>query len=73
MGKVVGNANNISFPQGGKTKMFGRQYANTQKPGGTAHDTADGGQKFAEGGTGHMFGKGHAGPAEAGVTAKKSQ
>lgn len=73
MGKVVGNANSISFPKGGKTKMFGRQYANTQEAGVTSHETSGGAQKFASGGKGKMFGKGHAGPAESGVTAKKSQ
>lgn len=73
MGKVVGNANSISFPKGGSTKMFGRQHANAQQAGVTAHATSDADQKFASGGKGKMFGKGHAGPAESGVTAKKSQ
>jgi hypothetical protein len=58
-----------SFAKGGKTKMFSRQNAGTQKPGTTAHSTSGGG-KFAKGGSGHMFGKQSASPARGGYTAK---
>jgi hypothetical protein len=72
MGKVVSNANSISFAKGGSTKMFGKQTAGAQQPGVTSHEV-NGNGKFAAGGSTKMFGKGKAGPAESGVTAKKAQ
>lgn len=58
---------NVAFAKGGKTKMFGQQGANPQKPGESGHAAADGvGSKFASGGKGHMFGFRPSTPAKAG-------
>lgn len=73
MGKVIGNANKVSFAKGGTTKMFGKQGADKAVAGSTAVDKGGASRKMAAGGKGKMFGKGHAGSMEAGVTAKKSQ
>lgn len=73
MAKTTGGTPSVSFPKGGSGKMFGRQYANGQKSGTTAHDVPDGEKKFATGGSGHMFGKGSASAMPSGVTARKGQ
>lgn len=79
MGKTIkSDANPGFFAQGGKTKMFGRQFADPQTPGTSAQETdssesSKGQQKFAKGGTTKMMGKGHAAPALPGVSAKNSQ
>lgn len=60
------------FPMGGKTKMFGKQYAGPDRAGETSGTKAGSGGKFPMGGKGKMFGKGSARPAAAGMTAKTS-
>lgn len=59
------------FARGGKTKMFGRQNAGTQKPGTTAHATSGGGGKFAKGGGKKMFGFAPTRPAKSGSTSAR--
>lgn len=68
---------NAVFAKGGTTPMFGSgdrtttagaEQAGEQKAGGTAHDTAGGGGKFAQGGSGKMFGYAGSQPAQAGIT-----
>jgi len=56
-----------TFAKGGKTKMFGQQGANPQRPGVSAHAAADGkGASFAKGGSTKMFGFRGSSPAEPG-------
>jgi hypothetical protein len=57
-GKVK-SASSKQFAKGGSTSMFGKQNANAQAPGGTAHKT---GKPGGKGGSGKMFGKQSAGP-----------
>lgn len=52
------------FAKGGGGKMFGKQSAGTQKPGGTSQKGSGGG-KFAKGGSTKMFGKQSVKPAKA--------
>lgn len=64
------SSKNAVFAKGGSNKMFGKQYAGTQKPGVTGHEVGGGDGKFAQGGkTNHMAGPGVARPAKPGVTA----
>lgn len=72
MAKASSKSTGGKFPQGGSTKMFGKQAAGPMKPGVTAGKSGNGG-KFPAGGSGKMFGKGSARPAVAGRTAKDSQ
>ena len=64
----------VKFADGGDTPMFGPQNASEQKPGGTAHDTTEGGAvggQFASGGKGKMFGFTGSLPATAGITSAR--
>ena len=67
--KVI-SKKSASFAKGGKTHMFGKQYAGPQKPGTTSHATSGTGGKFAKGGRGGSVGKQTASPACPGVTGK---
>lgn len=72
MAKTTSKGTGGKFPQGGSTKMFGKQSAGPMKPGVTAGKSGSGG-KFPAGGKGKMFGKGSASPMKPGVTAKAGQ
>ena len=72
MAKTTSKGTGGKFPQGGNTKMFGKQAAGPAKAGVTAGKSGSGG-KFPAGGNGKMFGKGSAGAAKPGVTAKAGQ
>lgn len=63
-GKEV-SSRSATFAKGGKTKMFGKQVAGSQKPGVSAHSVSGGDKKFAAGGNTKMFGKQCASPAKA--------
>lgn len=56
------------FAAGGKTKMFGPQFAGTQAPSGTTSHTAGSNGKVAKGGNTSMFGKQSAGSQKPGTT-----
>jgi hypothetical protein len=74
MGKVLKNANSVSFPQGGSGKMFGKGTAGPASEGVSGKDSNDlGGGKWPVGGKGKMFDKGHAGKATPGVSGKQNQ
>lgn len=83
MAKVMKRSDDPGFfPQGGKTKMFGKGHASpamdsvSGKPnqGSDTGKSAGEGVKMAEGGgSNRMFGKGHAGHKVAGVSGKESQ
>lgn len=69
MAKTI-SSSSPAFAKGGKTKMFGRQYAGTDKPGVTGKATTSNGGKFAKGGpTGKVGNQKPAVPAKAGVSA----
>ena len=60
---------NVTFAEGGDTKMFGKQAAGPDKPGNTGKDTsAAPGPKYAAGGSTKMFGFNGSQPAKAGQT-----
>jgi hypothetical protein len=61
-------SHNVEFAKGGKTKMFGQQYAAEQEEGETGHDTSGEGGKYAEGGKTKMFGFSPSLPAKSGQT-----
>ena len=63
------DASASKFPQGGKTKMFGKTGVGTQKPGQTSKESGDGGE-WPKGGGGHMFGKQSASLMTPGQTGK---
>ena len=63
----VTSSSSKPFVSGGKTKMFGKQAADTHASGVTGKVTTGPGGK---GGKGHMFGKGTAQAARPGATAK---
>lgn len=65
-------SHNVEFAKGGKTKMFGEQQANPDKPGTTGKPDVGGkGAEFAKGGSGKMFGFAGAEPARAGITSAR--
>jgi hypothetical protein len=75
MVKVIKKSDDPGFyPQGGKTKMFGRGYTGKITPGQTGKDSqgSENG-KWPEGGSTKMFGKGSAGHKTPGVSGKESQ
>jgi hypothetical protein len=60
---------NVTFAEGGDTKMFGKQSAGPDKPGNTGKDpTAAPGPKYAAGGSSKMFGFSPSMSAKAGIT-----
>lgn len=67
------SSHNVTFAQGGKTKMFGPQVAGSEKAGVTAHDVSGGapGDKYACGGKTKMFGFAGSQPAQAGITSAR--
>jgi hypothetical protein len=59
----------VTFAEGGTTKMFGPQAAGPDKPGDTGKDQSSApGAKFASGGKAKMFGYNPSVPATAGQT-----
>ncbi len=71
MSSKVVSSKPANFAKGGTTKMFGRQFANPQKPGGSAHDVAQGKQGVKAGGK-DPIGAQHAGPQVPGGSAHKT-
>ena len=63
-----GGHDNHMFGEGDRTTVAGSDAAGEQQPGGTAHKTSGGKQKFASGGSGRMFGYSPSVPATAGQT-----
>lgn len=62
----------VEFAKGGKTKMFGEQQANPDKPGQTGKEDVTGkGAEFAKGGSTKMFGFTPALPQEGGRTSAR--
>lgn len=60
---------NVTFAEGGNTKMFGQQAAGPDKPGNTGKDQSGApGPKYAAGGSTKMFGFNGAQAAKAGQT-----
>jgi hypothetical protein len=59
----------VRIAKGGKTRMFGKQAAGTDRPGNTGKDQSPApGAKFARGGREKPFAGGFAKPARAGST-----
>jgi hypothetical protein len=59
----------VTFAEGGNTKMFGEQAAGPDKPGNTGKDpTSAPGPKYAAGGSSKMYGYSPSVPARAGIT-----
>lgn len=67
--KCMAKGGSVSFPSGGKGKMFGKQSAGPMSSGVTAGKSGSGG-KFPAGGKGKMFGKQTASKMPAGQTGK---
>lgn len=62
----------VTFAEGGDTKMFGKQAAGPDKPGNTGKDpTAAPGPKYAAGGSSKMAGYNPSVPARAGITSAR--
>lgn len=55
-GKVI-KSGTMTPVRGGSTKMFGKQHAGPQKPGGSAHNPKGTGGKYAKGGPSGKVGK----------------
>jgi hypothetical protein len=63
---------NVTFAEGGDTKMFGEQAAGPDKPGNTGKDpTSAPGPKYAAGGSSKMAGYNPSVPARAGITSAR--
>jgi hypothetical protein len=67
--KVKEAQHNVTFAEGGDTKMFGPQAAGPDKAGNTGKDpTSAPGPKYAAGGSSKMYGYSPSVPAKAGIT-----